>query len=52
MNLKDISKRPLKKHGKLGIPDVYPQEIKQKEDELTTMNVKHGFQNTVIFYIL
>ncbi|KAJ8982058.1 hypothetical protein NQ317_001467 [Molorchus minor] len=24
-------------------PDVYPQEPKQKEDELTSVNVKHGF---------
>lgn len=45
MNLKELSRRPLKKHGKLGVPDVYPQEVKQKEDELTTTNVKHGFQN-------
>jgi len=37
-----IEKRPLKK-PKLGPADVYPQEIKQKEDELTSMNVKHGF---------
>lgn len=35
-------KRPLKR-PRLGPPDVYPQEAKQKEDELTTMNVKHGF---------
>jgi mediator of RNA polymerase II transcription subunit 12 len=35
-------KRPLKK-PKLGPADVYPQEIRQKEDELTSMNVKHGF---------
>ena len=37
-----MEKRPLKK-PKLGPADVYPQEIKQKEDELTSMNVKHGF---------
>lgn len=37
-----IEKRPLKK-PKLGPADVYPQEIRQKEDELTSMNVKHGF---------
>lgn len=37
-----VEKRPLKK-PKLGPADVYPQEIKQKEDELTSMNVKHGF---------
>lgn len=37
-----VEKRPLKK-PKLGPADVYPQEIRQKEDELTSMNVKHGF---------
>lgn len=37
-----IEKRPLKK-PKLGPADVYPQELKQKEDELTSSNVKHGF---------
>ncbi|XP_039296033.1 mediator of RNA polymerase II transcription subunit 12-like protein [Nilaparvata lugens] len=35
-------KRSLKR-PRLGPPDVYPQEPKQKEDELTTSNVKHGF---------
>lgn len=35
-------KRPLKKL-RIGPPDVYPQEPKQKEDELTSLNVKHGF---------
>lgn len=35
-------KRPLKR-PRLGPPDVYPQEPKQKEDELTSLNVKHGF---------
>ncbi|PNF33035.1 hypothetical protein B7P43_G16367 [Cryptotermes secundus] len=35
-------KRALKR-PRLGPPDVYPQEPKQKEDELTTLNVKHGF---------
>lgn len=35
-------KRPLKK-PRIGPPDVYPQEPKQKEDELTSINVKHGF---------
>ncbi|KOX75481.1 Mediator of RNA polymerase II transcription subunit 12 [Melipona quadrifasciata] len=34
--------RPLKR-PKLGPPDVYPQEPKQKEDELTSTNVKLGF---------
>lgn len=36
-------KRPLKR-PRLGPPDVYPQEAKQKEDELTSSNVKHGFE--------
>lgn len=35
-------KRPLKR-SRLGPPDVYPQEAKQREDELTPSNVKHGF---------
>lgn len=35
-------KRPLKK-PRIGPPDVYPQEPKQKEDELTSNSVKHGF---------
>lgn len=39
-------KRPLKK-PRLGPPDVYPQEPKQREDELTTLNVKHGFATTL-----
>ncbi|XP_033637539.1 mediator of RNA polymerase II transcription subunit 12-like protein isoform X2 [Asterias rubens] len=34
--------RPLKR-PRLGAPDVYPQEAKQKEDELTATNVKQGF---------
>ncbi|KAK0041422.1 mediator of RNA polymerase II transcription subunit 12-like protein isoform X3 [Biomphalaria pfeifferi] len=34
---------PIKK-PRLGPPDVYPQDPKQKEDELTQQNVKHGFQ--------
>lgn len=38
-------KRPLKK-PRLGIPDVYLQEPKQKEDELSSMNVKHGITTT------
>ncbi|XP_012937095.1 mediator of RNA polymerase II transcription subunit 12-like protein [Aplysia californica] len=35
--------RPVKK-PKLGPPDVYPQDSKQKEDELNQQNVKQGFQ--------
>ncbi|XP_052753637.1 mediator of RNA polymerase II transcription subunit 12-like isoform X2 [Galleria mellonella] len=35
-------KRPLKR-PRLGPPDVYPQEPRQKEDELTSTNVKLGF---------
>lgn len=38
-------KRPLKR-PRLGPPDVYPQEPRQKEDELTSANVKHGFTTT------
>ncbi|KPJ13735.1 Mediator of RNA polymerase II transcription subunit 12 [Papilio machaon] len=38
-------KRPLKR-PRLGPPDVYPQEPRQKEDELTSTNVKHGFATT------
>ncbi|XP_059156878.1 mediator of RNA polymerase II transcription subunit 12-like protein isoform X2 [Physella acuta] len=34
---------PLKK-PRLGPPDVYLQDAKQKEDELTQQNVKNGFQ--------
>ncbi|XP_076370100.1 mediator complex subunit kohtalo isoform X2 [Tachypleus tridentatus] len=37
-----FEKRPLKRN-KLGPPDVYPQDPKQKEDELTAVNVKQGF---------
>jgi len=38
--------RPLKKArlGPVG-PEVYPQDRRQKEDELTTLSVKHGFSN-------
>ncbi|XP_032453194.1 mediator of RNA polymerase II transcription subunit 12 isoform X4 [Nasonia vitripennis] len=39
-------KRPLKR-PRLGPPDVYPQEPKQKEDELTPNNVKHGFTTSL-----
>ncbi|KAK6194758.1 hypothetical protein SNE40_000324 [Patella caerulea] len=40
--------RPLKKSS-LGPPDVYPQEAKQREDELNLSNVKHGFSNIQTF---
>ncbi|XP_070173165.1 mediator of RNA polymerase II transcription subunit 12-like protein isoform X2 [Littorina saxatilis] len=40
--------RPLKK-PRLGPPDVYPQDAKQKEDELNQTSVKHGFSNTPSF---
>ncbi|XP_071503303.1 mediator of RNA polymerase II transcription subunit 12-like protein [Diadema antillarum] len=33
------------KRPKLGPPGYYPQDPKQKEDELTTVNVKQGFPN-------
>merc|ERR1712183_578604 len=36
-------------NSKLNIfPDVYPQEYKQKEDELTSVNVKQGFLNQTL----
>lgn len=35
--------RPLKR-PRFGVPDVYPQEPKQREDELNPSNVKNGFQ--------
>ncbi|XP_058826167.1 mediator of RNA polymerase II transcription subunit 12 isoform X2 [Topomyia yanbarensis] len=38
----NMNMRPLKK-PRLGPPDVYPQEAKQREDELTSTHVKHGF---------
>ncbi|XP_075717612.1 mediator of RNA polymerase II transcription subunit 12-like protein [Rhinoderma darwinii] len=34
---------------RLGPPDVYPQDPKQKEDELTAVNVKQGFSNQPAF---
>ncbi|XP_076812114.1 mediator of RNA polymerase II transcription subunit 12-like protein [Clavelina lepadiformis] len=37
------------KRQKLGPPDVYPQDPKQKEDELTSVNVKQGFINPTLF---
>ncbi|XP_072329937.1 mediator of RNA polymerase II transcription subunit 12-like protein isoform X1 [Scyliorhinus torazame] len=40
--------RPLKR-PRLGPPDVYPQDPKQKEDELTAVNVKQGFNNQPAF---
>ncbi|XP_059479681.1 mediator of RNA polymerase II transcription subunit 12 isoform X2 [Neocloeon triangulifer] len=41
-----LEKRSLKR-PRLGPPDVYPQDPKQKEDELTAVNVKHGFSITL-----
>ena len=38
-------RRPLKK-SRLGPPDVYPQDPKQKEDELSTANLKEGFKTS------
>lgn len=35
-------KRPLKK-ARLGPPDVYPQDAKQREDELSAVTLKQGF---------
>lgn len=39
----DPEPRPLKR-PRLGVPDVYPQDPKQREDELNPSNVKNGFQ--------
>ncbi|XP_047130115.1 mediator of RNA polymerase II transcription subunit 12-like protein isoform X2 [Hydra vulgaris] len=36
--------RPLKR-SRLGIPDIYPQDAKQEEDDLCESNVKRGFVN-------
>jgi hypothetical protein len=36
--------RPLKR-SKLGIPDIYPQENRQKEDDLSDDHVRKGFVN-------
>lgn len=46
-SIQDMPKvlKPLKR-PRLGIPDVYPQQEKQKEDELTQTHVKHGFPNS------
>ncbi|KAM6305236.1 mediator of RNA polymerase II transcription subunit 12-like protein [Aegotheles albertisi] len=40
--------RPLKR-PRLGPPDVYPQDPRQREDELTAVNVKQGFSNQPAF---
>ncbi|XP_045440042.1 mediator of RNA polymerase II transcription subunit 12-like protein isoform X2 [Pipistrellus kuhlii] len=46
--LLSYEQRPLKR-PRLGPPDVYPQDPKQKEDELTAVNVKQGFSNQPAF---
>ncbi|KAM6443081.1 mediator of RNA polymerase II transcription subunit 12-like protein isoform 2-T2 [Liasis olivaceus] len=46
--LLSYEQRPLKR-SRLGPPDVYPQDPKQKEDELTAVNVKQGFSNQPAF---
>nr|KAF6478099.1 mediator complex subunit 12L [Molossus molossus] len=46
--LLSYEQRPLKR-PRLGPPDVYPQDPKQKEDELTAVNVKQGFTNQPAF---
>lgn len=46
--LLSYERRPLKR-PRLGPPDVYPQDPKQKEDELTAVNVKQGFSNQPAF---
>ncbi|EDO39704.1 predicted protein [Nematostella vectensis] len=40
--------RPLKR-PRLGPPDVYPQDARQREDELTEENVKKGFSYQPLF---
>ncbi|XP_039264438.2 mediator of RNA polymerase II transcription subunit 12-like isoform X1 [Styela clava] len=35
---------------RIGPPDVYPQDPKQKEDELTSVNVKQGFINQTPYF--
>ncbi|RNA31995.1 mediator of RNA polymerase II transcription subunit 12 [Brachionus plicatilis] len=42
----DLDSKPLKK-GKLGPLDIYPQEEKQREDELTSEFVRSGFRNQI-----
>ncbi|GAB6019774.1 hypothetical protein CHUAL_001322 [Chamberlinius hualienensis] len=44
MSMQSHEKWPLKR-PRLGPPDVYPQDPKQREDELTSINVKQGFSN-------
>lgn len=39
----DAERRPLKR-TKLGVPDVYPQDPDQKEDELTPEKLKTGYK--------
>uniref|UniRef100_A0A8C2U767 Mediator complex subunit 12L n=1 Tax=Coturnix japonica TaxID=93934 RepID=A0A8C2U767_COTJA len=46
--LLSYEQRPLKR-PRLGPPDVYPQDPRQKEDELTAVNVKQGFSNQPAF---
>ncbi|KAM4772759.1 mediator of RNA polymerase II transcription subunit 12-like protein [Rhinophrynus dorsalis] len=48
LGLLSYEERPLKR-PRLGPPDVYPQDPKQKEDELTAVNVKQGFSNQPAF---
>ncbi|KAM5165397.1 mediator of RNA polymerase II transcription subunit 12-like protein [Mantella aurantiaca] len=48
LGILSYEERALKK-PRLGPPDVYPQDPKQKEDELTAINVKQGFSNQPAF---
>ncbi|XP_063772126.1 mediator of RNA polymerase II transcription subunit 12-like protein isoform X2 [Pseudophryne corroboree] len=48
LGILSYEQRPLKR-PRLGPPDVYPQDPKQKEDELTAGNVKQGFSNQPAF---
>ena len=47
----EVYQRPLKR-AKLGIPDIYPQEVKQSEDDLSDRIVKNGFHNKPVVSIL
>ena len=42
-------KRKREEKGNLGAPDVFPQDKNQKEDDLSSDNVKKGFQALPVF---
>ncbi|CAD6190576.1 unnamed protein product [Caenorhabditis auriculariae] len=43
-------KRPVRKQTRLGPPDVFPQDPRQEEDQLTTERLKKGYQYPVTSY--